>query len=709
MFEVKEGNLLVVLPLKYLLVFLKNLLLKTKEIFIIIWVRAPLSFNVQMTIKRGLLFILIFIGSIIELVGQENRSLDSLNQLSKNYVCIDKNKFDSLSYLIIDQAKLENQQSQWAYAVTLRAHGEICQGNMREALTILSEARHLYDMAADPEGMCKALSYTVKCHASLSQIDSALIYSNQQIKLAKSTFDTLIIASAYLSRSTIHTKLAQNDSVIFYAVNGLKILGNIVDSELRGSFNISIGNAYYQNEEYKQAANYFTQAINFVSEESMGAGSIYHNLGAVFTKLEMYDSSFYYLDKTIVINKRLNRKYFLAFNYQALAENYNKAGDCRKSIEYNLLAMSMSEEVGEKRSYAGALVNITACYIKLSQLAKAIASSRRAIIITQEIGDTKTEANAHFVLSEAYGAAGKYELAYEAHKRFYSIDSMLLGLDKRSAIAEIETKYETEKKETEIATLSQQSIIQSLELQQKNQIILIGLLVIGIATIATYFFLKHRSLKNKESRSEIEQRFLRSQLNPHFISNALVAVQNFMLKNQSEKAALYLAKFSKLMREILENSRQEYILVEDEVTMLQNYLDIHKMRMNDSFDYNIKVDESIDPETDTIPPMFVQPFVENAIEHGLTGLKERGNIQLSFVKKNDFVSIQIIDNGKGFGQSHSTSTNHNSLSTSIIKERMEIFNRSLKDKIALVISEVSNEEKEVKGTRVELKVPFSYI
>jgi LytS/YehU family sensor histidine kinase len=327
----------------------------------------------------------------------------------------------------------------------------------------------------------------------------------------------------------------------------------------------------------------------------------------------------------------------------------------------------------------------------------------------KEIGDAKTEANAYFLLSEAYEAAGKYDLAYKAHKDFYSIDSTLLGLDKQSTIASIETAYETEKKETEIASLSQQAEIQSLEIKQKNQAMIIGLVIVLLAFLIIYFFYRQRFLKNQQSQTELEQRFLRSQLNPHFISNALMAVQNFMLKNQTEKAALYLAKFSKLMREILENSRQEFILVEDELQMLTNYMDIHKMRMNDAFDYKINIDDNIDPETDTIPPMFVQPFIENAIEHGIINAEGEGLIELSIAKEGDYISIAIKDNGGGISTSTQKAGEHTSLSTTIIKERMELFNKSLKNKIQLILGDYANDKGEILGTKVELKVPFSYL
>ncbi|MEP4597850.1 MAG: histidine kinase, partial [Cyclobacteriaceae bacterium] len=243
--------------------------------------------------------------------------------------------------------------------------------------------------------------------------------------------------------------------------------------------------------------------------------------------------------------------------------------------------------------------------------------------------------------------------------------------------------------------------------QQKNQTMLIGVVVFLLLAAVIYFIYREKNLRNQRSQTELEQRFLRSQLNPHFIFNALLAIQNFMLKNDGPKAALYLTKFSKLMREILESSRQEFIPLESEVELITNYLDIHKMRLNDAFNYSIEIDDQIDPETDTIPPMFVQPFVENAIEHGMADKKEGGLIEIKFQKTENHISIEILDNGKGLISTESK--NHKSLASTIIRERMALFNKTLKNKIQLVLDNIQNEDGEIQGTKAELKVPFSYL
>ncbi|MEM9897372.1 MAG: histidine kinase, partial [Bacteroidota bacterium] len=203
---------------------------------------------------------------------------------------------------------------------------------------------------------------------------------------------------------------------------------------------------------------------------------------------------------------------------------------------------------------------------------------------------------------------------------------------------------------------------------------------------------------------ELEQRFLRSQLNPHFISNALVAVQSSLLEKDIESAENYLTTFSRLMREMLENSRAEQIPIEDEVSMLQDFLTINKKRLKSGFDFSIKVADEIDQEFDTIPPMLIQPFVENAIEHGIAPKDENLVVAISFHKEESGIRVIVKDNGGGLKEAKVNSSKE-SLSTQIIKERLALFNQSLKEKMSLSIDNWKDEKQGRIGLEVTLTIP----
>ncbi len=115
----------------------------------------------------------------------------------------------------------------------------------------------------------------------------------------------------------------------------------------------------------------------------------------------------------------------------------------------------------------------------------------------------------------------------------------------------------------------------------------------------------------------LKQRLLRSQMNPHFIFNSLSGIQNFIVTEKSTKASIYLSKFATLVRNILDSSVKEYVTLEKEIATIENYLELQKVRYAGKFEFSIKTDDAIDPESTMIPPMLAQPFIENAIEHGI--------------------------------------------------------------------------------------------
>lgn len=307
------------------------------------------------------------------------------------------------------------------------------------------------------------------------------------------------------------------------------------------------------------------------------------------------------------------------------------------------------------------------------------------------------------LLANVQDRQGKFKISYDNYRKYKQYQDSVVSIEKNEAIERMATEYETEKKEAKIASLSQQAEIQALQIRQKNQTIIIVIVLIVLILVIIYFIVMQQNSIRRRKQIEVEQRFLRSQLNPHFISNALVAVQSSLLKNDVDSAGSYLSTFSRLMREILENSREERISIDDEISMLRDYLEIHKKRLKDQLYYTIQVEENIDTEFDTIPPMFIQPFVENAIEHGEAPTHEKMKIDITLLKENNFITVKVKDNGGGLGENNE----NRSLSTKIIRERIALFNQALKEKISLVIENWQDEIGEVRGVAVVLSLPLS--
>jgi sensor histidine kinase YesM len=155
---------------------------------------------------------------------------------------------------------------------------------------------------------------------------------------------------------------------------------------------------------------------------------------------------------------------------------------------------------------------------------------------------------------------------------------------------------------------------------------------------------------------------------------------------------------------------EEYISLEDEKTTIENYLELQKIRFPDKFDFTVEMDEKLDPGNTSIPCMITQPFVENALEHGIKDKSAPGLISVRFIRKNGMICIEVEDNGIGRVKAQELSLkrdkNHQSLSTSIIRERIRTLNKTLKKKITLNIADLVNDRGEPSGTKVTLEVPL---
>ncbi|MFT7033852.1 MAG: tetratricopeptide (TPR) repeat protein [Cyclobacteriaceae bacterium] len=450
-----------------------------------------------------------------------------------------------------------------------------------------------------------------------------------------------------------------------------------------------------------------TKFYRFASEKAKDNGDIDLHVRSNIQMCKVYngwvtvnlDSSVYYGELALRISQDAGYELGYASALSIAAAPIIRNGDVQRGLEMSKEALKYSDK------FNFPLKDVYYLFLNQGFAFETLGKYDSAIFYMEKASKLRPQSIDHYRLKYIILKSQKsFQTALLAHEQYTAKVDSTLRRRNQSNLSLAQARFETDLKEKEVTSLSQRAFIQALRIEQKNQAIIIGIVVILLVMVAIYFIYKQQDLKKQQTQTELEQRFLRSQLNPHFISNALVAVQSFMLKNDSASAALYLTKFSKLMREILENSRKEFIPVEEEVNMLRNYLDIQKLRLG-TFNFSIEVDENIDFELDIIPPMFVQPFLENAVEHGVFNDSKGGLIDLKFKKDGDYIAIEVKDNGGGLISNKNS--DRNSLSSTIIKERMELFNRSLKRKIRLVIQNLKNEEGEVNGTIVELKVPFS--
>ncbi len=242
------------------------------------------------------------------------------------------------------------------------------------------------------------------------------------------------------------------------------------------------------------------------------------------------------------------------------------------------------------------------------------------------------------------------------------------------------------------------------------------LLLLGL--IYAYFrfrlYLVKKEAKNRaafrEELAQLEMKALRAQMNPHFIFNALNSIQTFMMKNQTEQALAYLSRFARLIRNVLDTSQLNNISITRECSMLENYLELEKLRLDNKFDYTITVDPQLDSDFVEIPAMVLQPFVENAIWHGLLHMEDRGLLNIAFIKENGRIHVTVTDNGIGRDAATSikqfSHPTHVSRGLQITKDRLQIYNSRFNLDASFDIEDLQNGTGKAAGTRVNLWFPL---
>jgi LytS/YehU family sensor histidine kinase len=241
----------------------------------------------------------------------------------------------------------------------------------------------------------------------------------------------------------------------------------------------------------------------------------------------------------------------------------------------------------------------------------------------------------------------------------------------------------------------------------RQRLVIYGLLGVIVLTMTGAFLIYRSGQQSKVANQMLALKSLRSQMNPHFIFNALNSVNHFIAQQDERTANKFLSEFSQLMRLVMENSQEDFISLHKEQEILSLYLKLEHYRFRDKFDYQIEVDKNINADAVEVPPMLIQPYIENAVWHGLRYKDAKGKLDLSFRKELDNIVVEVTDNGIGRKKSAELKTEnqrkHNSTGLKNIQERLQIINRVYHANYRVSVEDLM----EGAGTRVRIFLPFT--
>lgn len=301
-------------------------------------------------------------------------------------------------------------------------------------------------------------------------------------------------------------------------------------------------------------------------------------------------------------------------------------------------------------------------------------------------------------LARLLEAEGKSREAYNLMQEVSDFQKENFETENTQAVAEMNSLYQLQAKDRSIQSLSKNIKINELELQQnKLWLVITSLLALLLITFIVFFYYNLRQRRTRQEKEKIlqQQQLLRTQMEPHFIFNTLAALQSFVRFDQKEKAIKYLNQFGRLLRNSLELSRENFVPLGEEMEALNNYLSLQQMRFEDAFTYEIIRPEGNNTCSIMIPPMLVQPYVENAILHGIDLGDSSGHIKVQFFLKDSILQAKITDSGKN--ETDNKVKTHRSLAGIISNERLKLLGKN--GSIETIKNDI--------GTTVVLNIPIN--
>lgn len=620
---------------------------------------------------------------VVKDYAQRKKRYQSSKQLDPYLSHIDSAKFykqknieKSVSFI---EKALSGKQNKKQNATTYKLLAEIYfyweQYDLAEYNFKLSD--QIYEDVATKISIAKTqlkLKKYIESKIQFQKIDSKKLTNYQKLQVYEGLGDVFFIEKAWEASRKNYTNaltIAKENS----------IASKITD------LNSKLADVYAAEGNINQAENLFKKTINLAEKESPTR----------VLKQEEKVANFYNTNKRFDDEIQLRKRSLERAKQKKVDPKSNKEED-------SITSQKINYKIGR-------------AYLQKDDVKKAIPFLEQSKKDAKKNKDIVVEKDATRKISEAFANIGEYDKALRNYEEYVKlVDTLYIQkeqeiqqvkrfskkiADNQNRITSLEKDKELAESKISLAYIDQK-LSEEVNRNQKN-IISALISVISLLILLAWFMFRNNR-QQKLANNLLALKSMRSQMNPHFIFNALNSVNSFIAVNDERNANRYLSEFSALMRAVLENSDEDFIPLSKEVELLELYVKLEHNRFKDKFDYAISIDEKINLEEFTIPPMLLQPYIENAIWHGLRYRKEKGVLEISINQKNnETLVITIKDDGIGRAKSQALKTKNQlkqkSKGMSTIKNRISILNDMYKERVSVEVNDVFDDGK---GTKVEL-------
>ncbi|MGB3075890.1 MAG: tetratricopeptide repeat protein [Chitinophagales bacterium] len=580
-------------------------------------------------------------------------------------------------------------------------------GDIVNGKKILDKSFAIQKESGDTHGYIGTLQNYSNYYAIKGNADSALEVLTVAKKLATQSGNKLDEAYVLLAIGTTWYNKGDMSQALPYLYESVAAFEKSKHPEEKYQAQLGVGLVYAKLGAYPKAIGFYQPALKIAMEtdDLPNICLVNLNIGIAYRASHQPDSAIGYLQQSLTAARQIGFTIYAIYSLVNLGECKLEMKDTLTAMKYFRESVAENKEALSSEGFAESYYQIGNIFFLQHKIDSAIYYAKLSMSNASESQFAETLKPSVQLLSGIYEYKGDYRNALDYYKRYIGYRDTIDNKKAFQAAVEKEFEYESEKKELLAKAEREKAAIELTA--QKNRLLISSVAFATILALVGILFYVNRKRKEsvfRENLAESEMKALRAQMNPHFTFNSLNAIQQMVLSNENDNAFHYLDTYSKLTRKMLENSEKKFISVYDEIKFLELYLSVESLRFQHSFQYEIKVDDSISPHASKVPAMVIQPYVENAIKHGLLPKSNNQHLLIHFKRNaadDELLEIVIEDNGVGRKISGTKNMDdHQSMGMSITENRLRLLEGKKGNKV--LVEDLVAADDSSKGTRVRI-------
>ncbi len=632
--------------------------------------------------------VIIFLFVTCSSVAQQEQSIDSILNYVVAHKIVDNNRLNQLLHKIKKDSVQIKRLAELSHQKKF-LEGEIIAYNM---------LGKIFRIHAD---YSKAIHYHKKAYDLAKQIGD----------LYNQVYSLNMIGVVYRRMDAVKSALEYHNEALNLALNvpnkDKDIWENIAISHN------SIGNIYMLLQRDDLALKHFLKALDIERkyQNLLGLAINYQNIGAIYERKGDYNKALAYYQKSLDYNEQINSKVGKIICNTSIGNLFLKTGEIRRAVNIIKPNLDLAKQLGDAYYISDIYVNLGKAYLQDQQYKKAEDNLLKGLRIALDKNIPSVAQEAYKEFSILKEKQGKYKEALFFHKQFNKKQNEILNEKNRQLVSDVIIKQLKLENKQKMTALGKENLIVKKKLNRTKKSFYYTLMILLFILILGSIFLKQRQLNNERKLMNLEQNLLRAQMNPHFIFNSLNSLKMFIIQQKPKEAVVYLSTFSKLVRTILQSTIDKETSLKKEIETLKMYVSIENIRFSDKINFHINVSEDLDLEHLKIPPLLTQPFIENALWHGLSPKEGEKNLTINIYPKDEiYYVIEIIDNGVGRKRAAeiraARTFKRESVGIKLSQERLRYFTKNYAADYQIKFEDLYDESGEPVGTKVIIVIPF---